>query len=68
MAIRPLIFGLRLRDKGKGRTVRVRSKSGRASSYVVEDSRDGSGTRTRQHASLGAAIADAASTWRHRLH
>ena len=66
MATRPLLFGLRLRDKG--RTVRVRRKSGRAGGYVVEDARDGSQTRSREHASLGAAIADAASTWRHRLH
>ncbi len=62
MAIKPLAFGIRLRDKG--RTVRVRQVERK---YVVDDLRDGSRTRRREHASLSSAIRDAASTWRHRL-
>ena len=64
MAIKPLTFGLRLRDKG--RTVRVRQDDKRR--YVVEDSQKGRRTNQRSHASLGGAIKDAASTWRGRLH
>jgi len=64
MAIKPFTFGIRLRDKG--RTVRVRQDVGRR--YVVEDSGKGRKTARRSHASLGGAIADAASTWRSRLH
>ena len=62
MATRPFAFGIRLRDKG--RTVRVRQDR---HTYVVEDSRAGGRTRRREHGSLGSAIRDAASTWRHRL-
>ena len=64
MAIRPLAFGIRLRDRDKGRTVKVRQVKRK---YVVEDAREGNRTRKREHASLGGAIRDAASTWRHRL-
>ncbi len=62
MVTRPLAFGIRLRDKG--RTVKVRQVERK---YLVEDTRDGSRTRRREHASLSAAIRDAASTWRQRL-
>ena len=65
MALRPLAFGLRLRDKG--RTVRVRQDAD-SSSYVVEDSRAGAATRRRRHASARDAVKDAAKTWRSRLH
>lgn len=61
MATKPLAFGIRLRDKG--RTVKV---SQTRKKFVVEDSRDGKRAR-REHGSLGGAIRDAASTWRHRL-
>lgn len=64
MAIKPFTFGLRLRDEG--RTVRVRQDDQRR--YVVEDSGKGRKTARRAHRSLGGAIADAASTWRGRLH
>lgn len=63
MASKPLAFGIRLRDKG--RTLKVRQD---ARKYVVEDAREGSRTRKREHASLSGAIRDAASTWRGRLH
>ncbi len=63
MASKPLAFGIRLRDKG--RTLKIR-QVGRK--YVVEDKREGDPTRRRDHASLGHAVCDAASTWRHRLH
>ena len=63
MAVRPLTFGIRMKDKG--RTVRVRHTKD-AKSYVVEDSRDKK-TRTREHASLQGAVRDLASTWRSRL-
>ena len=62
MATKPLAFGIRLRDKG--RTVKVRQVKRK---YVVEDIRDGCRPRSREHGSLGGAIRDAASTWRHRL-
>jgi len=62
MALRPLSFGLRLRDKG--RTLRVQRD---ADSYVVEDSRSGMKKRRRKHASAKDAVKDAASTWRSRL-
>jgi hypothetical protein len=66
MAVRPLVFGIRLRDGD--RTVRVRSRSRDASRYVVEDSRNRGKTRLREHESLASALRDAASTWRGRLH
>ncbi len=64
MAIKPLTFGIRLRDKG--RTVRVQKSEKRG--FVVEDAQKGRGTRRRSHGSLGGAVRDAASTWRGRLH
>jgi hypothetical protein len=66
MAVRPFVFGARLRDKG--RTVRVRNQQGDAKRYVVEESEKGRATRRRDHASLGGALRDLASTWRGRLH
>jgi hypothetical protein len=66
MAARPLAFGLRFRDKG--RTVRVRPHERKPHRYVIEDSRDGGGTRRREHPSLSGALRDFATTWRHRLH
>lgn len=66
MSVRPLAFGVRLRDKG--RTVRVRPHDRKPQRYVVEDSRDGGKTRRREHASLSGALRDLASTWRGRLH
>ena len=33
-----------------------------------EASRDGGGTRRREHPSLSGALRDFATTWRHRLH
>ena len=66
MAVRPLVFGIRLRDGD--RTVRVCSRARDASRYVVEDSRKRGKTRQREHESLASALRDAASTWRGRLH
>ena len=60
MALRPLTFGLRLRDKG--RTLRVRRDG---TQYLVEDSR--SGTASRKHATAKDAVRDAAKAWRSRL-
>ena len=64
--VRPFAFGVRLRDKQ--RTVRVRHNDRNPDRYVVEDSRPGSKTRKREHASLTGALQDLASTWRERLH
>lgn len=61
MSSKPFAFGIRLRDKE--RTLKVWQKRNK---YVVEDARSGGRTR-REHGSLGGAIKDAASTWRHRL-
>ena len=66
MAVRPLVFGARLRDRG--RTVRIRAQQGDARRYVVEDAEKGRATRRRDHASLGGALRDLANTWRSRLH
>jgi hypothetical protein len=66
MAIRPLVFGARLRHGG--RTVRVRRAEGDARSYVVEDGDRGRALRRREHRSLEGALRDLARTWRSRLH
>jgi len=64
MAIRPLTFGVRMRDKS--RTVRVRHTKD-AKSYLVEDTDGKRKKRTREHATLQGAMKDLASTWRGRL-
>jgi hypothetical protein len=68
MATRPLAFGVRLRDKGKGRTVRVLQDQRDPRRYRVEDSRKCGKTEQREHGSLAAALSDLASSWRNRLH
>jgi len=68
MAIRPLAFGVRLRDQEKGRTVRVLQDQRDPRRYRVEDSRKGSKTQQREHGSLAGALGDLASSWRKRLH
>jgi hypothetical protein len=65
MSIRPLAFGVRLRDKD--RTLRVRANEKQPGRYLVEDSRDGGRSRRREHASLTGALRDAAASWRNRL-
>ena len=65
MSIRPLAFGVRLRDKG--RTLRVRANETKPGRYVVEETRDGGRNRKREHGSLTGALRDAASSWRDRL-
>ena len=66
MALRPLSFGLRFREKG--RTVRVHSSPRDPKRYVVEVERSGEKTRRRDHPSLAAAVQDFAQSWRDRLH
>jgi len=68
MALRPFAFGLKLRENG--RTMRVKRRDGGEANarYVVEDSRPGSPTHRRVHASASDAVKDAAKTWRSRLH
>ncbi|MBW2494442.1 MAG: hypothetical protein JRE43_06790 [Deltaproteobacteria bacterium] len=68
MACRPFAFGVRLRDKGRGRTVRVLQDRRDPSRYRVEDSRRGGKTQRREHGSLAGALSDLASSWRKRLH
>jgi hypothetical protein len=65
MALRPFAFGVRLRDGD--RTLRVQTRDANARRTVVEDSRKAAKPRRREHASLGAALKDAAATWRNRL-
>ena len=55
MAIRPLAFGVRFRDKG--RTLRVRTDTRGSRRYVVEDSRAGR-VRRRVPATLNLALQD----------
>jgi hypothetical protein len=67
MALRPLVFGARLKDKG--RSVRVRAAKGtkgRSGGYVVEETR-GDRTRRRDHGTLDGALRDLAKSWRGRL-
>jgi hypothetical protein len=68
MAIRPLAFGVRLHDKGRGRTVRVLQDRRDPGRYRVEDSRKGGKTQQREHSSLSGALRDLAGSWRKRLH
>ena len=68
MALRPLAFSVRLRDKEKGRTLRVQNDPQNSKRFLLEDMRDGEETRIRSFASLPDAVQDAASTWRKRLH
>jgi hypothetical protein len=68
MALRPLAFSVRLRDKEKGRTLRVQNDPQNSKRFLLEDMRDGEETRVRSFASLPDAVQDAASTWRKRLH
>ena len=65
MAMRPFTFGARFVDKG--RTVRVTAVAKDPQRYVVEVARSGQKTRRREHASLGGAVKDFASSWRGRL-
>ncbi len=68
MATRPLAFGVRLRDKEKGRTVRVLQDQRDPRRYRVEDSRKGGKTQQREHSSLAGALSDHDSRLRNRLH
>jgi hypothetical protein len=68
MATRPLAFGVRMRDKKTGRTVRVLQNRRDPRRYRVEDARRGGETHRREHDSLCGALRDLASTWRGRLH
>lgn len=68
MALRPLAFSVRLRDRDKGRTLRVYNDPKRPERYVLEDAREGEAKRVRRHGSPAEAVRDAASTWRKRLH
>jgi hypothetical protein len=68
MATRPLAFGVRLHDKGRGRTVRVLQDRRDPSRYRVEDSRKGGKTQQREYSSLSGALRDLAGSWRKRLH
>lgn len=68
MAVRPLAFSVRLRDRDKGRTLRVRNDPERPKEFLLEDERANEPTRRRRHASARDAVRDAADTWRKRLH
>ena len=66
MAIRPLVFGARLRHGERTLSVRRRERDARG--YVVEDGHAKRETQRRDHASLDGALRDLARTWRSRLH
>ena len=68
MATRPLAFGVKLRDKATGRTVRVLQDRRDPRRYRVEDARRDGATQRREHGSLAGALSDLASSWRKRLH
>lgn len=65
MALRPLAFGIRLRDGG--RTLRVRNDPQDPRRFLLEDVREGEAPRVRRHESASDAVRDAASIWRRRL-
>jgi hypothetical protein len=64
MAVRPLVFGARLRHGERTLRVRKRDEKG----YVVEDGHARRGTQRRDHVSLEGALRDLAKSWRARLH
>jgi len=66
MALRPLTFGVRYRDKG--RTVQVRAHHRDPSRYVLEVRRPGQKAQRREHGSLRGALRGFAAAWRERLH
>lgn len=66
MALRPLVFGARLRHGD--RTLSVRRQERDARGYLVEDSDLRRATRRRDHVSLDGALRDLARSWRARLH
>ena len=66
MAVRPLVFGARLRHGD--RTLRVRRRERDEKGYVIEDGHARRGTQRRDHVSLEGALRDLAKTWRARLH
>jgi len=68
MATRPLAFGVKLRDKKSGRTVRVLQDQRDPRRYRVEESRGSGKTQRRDHGSLAGALGDLAASWRKRLH
>ncbi len=68
MAARSFAFGVRLRDKNRGRTVRVLQDRRDPSRYRIEDSGLGRQAREREHGSLCDVLRDLAATWRQRLH
>jgi len=65
MALRPLAFGIRLRDGA--RTLRVRNDPRDPRRFLVEDVREGEAPQVRHHETASDAVRDAASTWRRRL-
>ena len=64
MAVRPLVFGARLRHGERTLKVRRRERD----CYVVEDGHPRRATQRRDHVSLEGALRDLARTWRSRLH
>ena len=68
MAIRPLAFGVRLRDKDRARTVRVLQDRRDPRRYRIVDTGKERPTREREHGSLRGVLRDLATTWRGRLH
>ncbi|MCR9096987.1 MAG: hypothetical protein NXI30_22425 [bacterium] len=67
MALRPLAFSVRLRDREKGRTLHVRNDPRSPKDYLLEDERGDGVKRVRRHGSAREAVRDAADTWRKRL-
>jgi len=67
MAIRPLAFGARLRDRARNRTLVIEQDEKRKGRYVIVD--DGPAGRKRcDCGSAAQAVSEAANIWRRRLH
>jgi hypothetical protein len=68
MARRALTFGVRLRDRDRDQTLRIRAAREPGGGYVVEHRGPDGAARRRHHGDLAGAVRDGARTWRHRLH
>ena len=66
MAVRPLAFGVRLRQQGRSVSLHQNQQDPRR--WVVEDSRPRRKPRRRDHATLAGALRELGQAWRSRLH
>jgi len=68
MARRALTFGVRLRDRDRDHTLRIRARHDGTGGFTVEHEGPDGSVRRRVHARLEEAVRDGARSWRRRLH